>query len=177
MKDLPRNENAGLGLSAHDMRRLADAATEQLIERLEGLRGEAPWRGATRAELEPILREPPPEEGRDAVAVLNRATQDVLPIAARVDHPRFFAFVPSAPTWPGVIADYLAAGFNIFQGTWLGSGGPSQLELVVIDWFRQCVLAIRDGGGLFTSGGSAAISRRLVAARETGGAPSVRRSF
>ncbi len=171
MNDDTRDSQSGLCLSADEMRQLAAAATERLIARLEGLREEVPWRGATRAELEPLLREPPPEEGRDALAVVERATRDVLPIAARVDHPRFFAFVPSAPTWPGVIADYLAAGYNIFQGTWLGSGGPSQLELVVIDWFRQWVGYPETAGGLFTSGGSAAILDALVAAREQAGAP------
>jgi glutamate/tyrosine decarboxylase-like PLP-dependent enzyme len=171
MNDATRDSKSGLCLSADEMRQLAAAATERLIARLEGLREELPWRGAARAELEPLLREPPPEEGRDALAVVERATRDVLPIAARVDHPRFFAFVPSAPTWPGVIADYLAAGYNIFQGTWLGSGGPSQLELVVIDWFRQWVGYPETAGGLFTSGGSAAILDALVAAREQAGAP------
>jgi glutamate/tyrosine decarboxylase-like PLP-dependent enzyme len=161
----------GLTLSADEMRRLADAATHQLIERLEALRGEAPWRGASRATLEPLMREPPPEVGRDPVEVLERATRDVLPVAGRVDHPRFFAFVPSTPTWPGIVADYLAAGFNIFQGTWLGSSGPSQLELVVIDWFRDWVGYPPTAGGLFTSGGSAAILDALVAAREQAGAP------
>jgi glutamate/tyrosine decarboxylase-like PLP-dependent enzyme len=153
------------------MRRLADAATEALLARLAGLRESMPWRGASRAVLEPLLAEAPPEEGRDAVAVLERAVSDVLPVAARVDHPRFLAFVPSAPTWPGVIADYLAAGFNTFQGTWLGSGGPSQVELIVIDWFRQWIGYPDGAGGLFTSGGSAAILDALVAAREQAGNP------
>ena len=153
------------------MRQLADAATNALLMRLEGLRGGAPWHGAKRAVLEPLLREPPPATGRDPQEVLERALRDVLPFAARVDHPRFFAFVPSAPTWPGVVADYLAAGFNIFQGTWLGSGGPSQLELVVIDWIREWVGYPETAGGLFTSGGSAAILDALVAAREHAGAP------
>jgi glutamate/tyrosine decarboxylase-like PLP-dependent enzyme len=164
-------ESPGLGMSAEAMQALAQRATELIIARIEGLRDEAPWRGASRAELEPLLREPPPEQGRDALAVLERAVRDVLPVAARVDHPRFFAFVPSSPTWPGVIADYLAAGFNTFQGTWLGSGGPSALELVVIDWFRQWIGYPASGGGLFTSGGSAAILDALVAAREHHGAP------
>ena len=164
-------DGTGLRLSAEDMRRLADAATTKLIARLEGLREEAPWRGATRSALEALLREAAPEQGQDPLAVLERAVRDVLPVAARVDHPRFFAFVPSAPTWPGVIADYLAAGFNTFQGTWLGSGGPSQLELVVIDWFRQWLGYPETAGGLFTSGGSAAILDALVAAREQAGAP------
>jgi glutamate/tyrosine decarboxylase-like PLP-dependent enzyme len=103
--------------------------------------------------------------------VLERALRDVLPVAARVDHPRFFAFVPSAPTWPGVVADFLGAGFNTFQGTWLGSGGPSQLELVVTDWFREWLGYPAGAGGLFTSGGSAASLDALVAAREHAGAP------
>ena len=171
MVDRSRPEDGGLELSADEMRRLADSATKRLIERLEHLRQDVPWRGATRAELEPRLSEPAPEHGRDPVTVLEQAVRDVLPIAARVDHPRFFAFVPSAPTWPGVVADYLAAGFNTFQGTWLGSGGPSQVELVVIDWIRQWVGYPESAGGLFTSGGSAAILDALVAAREHAGAP------
>lgn len=164
-------ESPGLGMSAEAMQELAQRATELIVARVASLRTEAPWRGASRAVLEPLLREPAPEMGCDPLAVLERAVRDVLPVAARVDHPRFFAFVPSAPTWPGVIADYLAAGFNTFQGTWLGSGGPSQLELVVIDWFRQWVGYPETGGGLFTSGGSAAILDALVAAREQAGAP------
>ena len=171
MSDESQGDPYGLAMTAEEMRRLAEAATARLIGRLEGLRDERPWRGAPRSELEPLLREPPPEEGRDPVAVLERAVRDVLPVAARVDHPRFLAFVPSAPTWPGVIADYLAAGYNTFQGTWLGSGGPSALELVVIDWFRQWIGYPEGAGGLFTSGGSAAILDALVAAREHHGAP------
>lgn len=162
---------AELTLPPEVMRELGEAALEAVLERLATLPSQAPWRGATRAEMEPLLREPPPEEGRDPRAVLERAVRDVLPVAARVDHPRFFAFVPSSPTWPGIVADLLGAGFNTFQGTWLGSGGPSQVELVVTDWFRAWVGYPDGAGGLFTSGGSAASLDAMVAARERAGAP------
>ena len=171
MQDRSQEDGAGLLLSPADMRRLADAATERLMQRLEGLRASAPWRGATRAVLEPLLARAAARAGARPGCRARARGADVLPVAARVDHPRFLAFVPSAPTWPGVIADYLASGFNIFQGTWLGSGGPSQLELVVIDWFRRWVGYPESAGGLFTSGGSAAILDALVAAREQAGAP------
>jgi len=69
------------------------------------------------------------------------------------------------------MADFLAAGFNTFQGTWLGSGGPSQLELVVVDWVREWLGYPEGAGGLFTSGGSAASLDALVVAREEAGAP------
>ena len=89
----------------------------------------------------------------------------------RLDHPRCFGFVPSSPTWPGVLADFMAAGFNINQCTWLTSSGPGQVELIVIDWFRRWLGYPEGAGGLFTSGGSVAMVDALVAAREAAGNP------
>ncbi len=168
MEDAPRSE---LQLSPERMHELASLASRLLIERIEGLPGEPAWRGGSRAELEALMREDPPEEGRPAEEVLERAVRDILPVAGRTDHPRFFAFVPSQPTWPGILADFLVAGHNTFQGTWLGASGPSQLEVVVIDWFRDWIGYPEGAGGLFTSGGSAASLDAFVAAREAAGAP------
>jgi glutamate/tyrosine decarboxylase-like PLP-dependent enzyme len=123
-------------------------------------------------ELESILGETAPEDGGDPDAVLTRVIEDVLPCAGRIDHPRFFAFIPSSPTWPSVLGDFLSTGYNVFQGTWLESAGPSQLELVVMDWFREWLGLPDTGGGLLTSGGSAANLMALVTAREWAGSPS-----
>jgi glutamate/tyrosine decarboxylase-like PLP-dependent enzyme len=160
-----------LELAPERMIELAALASRLIVERLERLPDEPAWRGGSRAELEALMREAPPEEGRPAEEVLERAARDILPVAGRVDHPRFFAFVPSSATWPGVLADYMAAGHNIFQGTWLGASGPSQLEVVVLDWFRDWLGYPETAGGLFTSGGSAASLDAFVAAREAAGAP------
>ena len=149
----------------------AQRAAELVIERIQNLPEEPAWRGGSRSELEAIMREEPPEEGRPSHEVIERAAHEILPIAGRVDHPRFFAFVPSSPAWPGVLADFMAAGHNIFQGTWLGASGPSMLEVVVMDWFRSWIGYPETAGGLFTSGGSAASLDGFVAAREAAGAP------
>lgn len=160
-----------LAMGRQEMLDSALEAARIVVDRIVGLPDQAAWKGASRGELEKLLREPPPEEGRPLGDVMERAAQDILSTAGRVDHPRFFAFVPSSPTWPGVLADFMSAGFNIFQGTWLGSSGPSQLELVVTDWFKDWLGYPETAGGLFTSGGSAASLDALVAAREAAGAP------
>ena len=160
-----------LQMSPDQMLDLARRAAELVVQRIHELPGEAAWRGGSRSELEPLMREDPPEEGRPAMEVLERAAREILPVAGRVDHPRFFAFVPSSPTWPGVLADFMAAGHNILQGTWLGASGPSQLEVVVLDWFRDWIGYPETAGGLFTSGGSAASLDGFVAAREAAGHP------
>jgi glutamate/tyrosine decarboxylase-like PLP-dependent enzyme len=160
-----------LELPPEEMRRLGHQVVDLLVDRWTNLRDGPAWQFGTRQELEPLLWGPPPEEGRDPDSVVRQVVEAVLPKAGRIDHPRFFAFIPSSPTWPSVLGDFLATGFNVFQGTWLESAGPSQLELVVMDWFRDWLGFPAGGGGVLTSGGSAANLCALVAAREWAGNP------
>ena len=160
-----------LQMSPELMRDLARKAAEILVERNERLPGEDAWEGDFRQGLEEELLKDPPEDGRPAAEVLEQVAREVLPFATRLDHPRCFAFIPSSPTWPSVLADFMAAGYNINTVTWLVASGPSQLELVVIDWFRRWLDYPESAGGLFTSGGAAASLDALVAAREAAGHP------
>ena len=160
-----------LRMAPEEMLDLARRAAELLVERSENLAGEGAWDGDFQNELEKQLMEAPPEEGRPAMDVLERAAREILPLTGRIDHPRFFGFIPSSPTWPGVLADFMAAGYSINAATWVLASGPSQLELVVIDWFRRWIGYPEGAGGLFTSGGSAASLDAFVAAREAAGHP------
>ena len=150
---------------------LARRTAELLVERIEGLSGETAWDGEFKQALDHQLMSEPPEEGRPPIEVIEQAAREILPFAARLDHPRCFGFVPSSPTWPGVLADFMASAFNINAFTWLGASGPSQVELAVIDWFRRWIGYPESAGGLLTSGGSAASVDAFVAAREAAGHP------
>ena len=161
----------GLQMPPEAMLELAQRTAELIVERIESLPEESAWEGDFRQELEARLGEDPPENGRPAAEVLEHAARQILPVAARIDHPRFFGFIPSSPTWPGVLADFMVAGYHVNQCTWLTSSGPSQLELVVLDWVRRWVGYPETAGGLFTSGGSAASVDAFVAAREEAGHP------
>lgn len=158
-------EHDRLELDAEAMRRSGYQVVDLLVDRIAGLDRQPVWRGAARAALEASLREPAPARGVGLEQALRRLTLDVLPFAARVDHARFLAFVPGSPTWPAILADLLASGYNIFQGTWLASSGPSQVELVVIDWFREWLDLPAGAAGLFLSGGSAATLTAIACAR------------
>ena len=171
--ELPSDaEVAGdLQMSRAQMLDLGQRALELVVERIEGLPGENAWDGEFRLVLEEQLLEDPPEDGRPAAEVIERAARDALPFALRLDHPRSFGFIPSSPTWPGLVADFIASGYHVNQCTWLVASGPSQPELVVIDWFKRWIGYPEGAGGLFTSGGSAASVDAFVAAREAAGHP------
>ena len=153
------------------MRKLASEATEVLINRIGSMESSKAWDGEFREILERELGGPPPENGRVAEEVLNQIVQGVLPYGAQLDHSRFFGFIPSSPTWPGIIADFLASGFNANTCSWLVSSGTSQLELVVLDWIRDWIGYPETASGLLTSGGSSASVEAIVTARDAAGHP------
>lgn len=155
----------GLVFDETEMRQLGYEAVDLIVKRWSNLHKDVAWRGADRKEMEMLFRETAPEEGTPSAEILDCAVNQIMQYAGRIDHPRFFAFVPSSPTWPTLIADMLVSGFNVFQGTWLESAGPSQIELVVLDWFREWIGFPSTAGGVFTSGGSAANLCALVTAR------------
>jgi glutamate/tyrosine decarboxylase-like PLP-dependent enzyme len=138
---------------------------DALVEREAALEAGPAWQGATRASLEALLREPPPLNAQPFESILHQLIDDVLPWRARVDHPRFLAFVPGSPTWPGVLADFIASGFNVFQGSWIGGSGASEVEIIVLDWFKEWIGYPAEAAGLFLSGGSAANLTALACAR------------
>ena len=65
----------------------------------------------------------------------------------------------------------MASAYSINACSWLVASGPTQLELVVLDWFRRWLGYPEGTGGLFTSGGSAASLEAITTAREAAGHP------
>jgi glutamate/tyrosine decarboxylase-like PLP-dependent enzyme len=160
-----RIDGASLDLDPELMRRAGYQVVDWIVERLQNLRANPIGRELGRAETESLLREPMPEEGRPFDAVFAEFTEKVAPNAFCLDHPRFFAFIPSAPNFVSILADALAAGANVFAGSWVESSGPSQVELVVMDWFKGMLGLPETTAGLLVSGGSVASLTALAIAR------------
>ncbi len=154
-----------LELRPDQMRELGHRVVDMLLARFVSLRDQPAHRMGQRAALEAALREPAPEQGADALAVLDRLSSDVFPHLGRLDHPRFFAFVPSPGNFVSVMADALASGFNVFAGSWLEGSAAAELELVVVDWLRDLCGLPESAGGLLVSGGSVANLTALAVAR------------
>jgi aromatic-L-amino-acid/L-tryptophan decarboxylase len=147
-------------------RRLGYRAVDAIVERIGELPGLPVGAPAGREQMEARLREPLPEHGSDPELVLDTVLRDVLAPGLRIDHPRFFAFVPGPSNPVGVLADALAAGANVFAGTWLGSPGAAMVETVVLDWLRDICGLPATTEGLFVSGGSMANLTALAVALE-----------
>jgi glutamate/tyrosine decarboxylase-like PLP-dependent enzyme len=154
------------------MRRAGYATVDALVARLADPGADPVLRRADAAQMRSRLGGPPPEQPGDYSAVLERVIADVLPYAARTDHPGYLAFIPNFTTWPAALAELTAASANPYCGAWMESAGPAQVELEVIDWFRTWLGLPTSTAGVLVSGGSAANLTALLVAREAAGGPS-----
>ena len=116
--------------------------------------------------LDAILHEPLPKAATPWREVLEQFDRQVVDATNHVDHPRFFAYIPLANNFVSVMADTLAAGYNIFNAVWLQGAGAAQVERLTVDWLRQIFGFTPEAGGTFVSGGSVANLTALAVARQ-----------
>jgi glutamate/tyrosine decarboxylase-like PLP-dependent enzyme len=155
-----------LEMTSTEMRRLGHGVVESIIRHFDTLPERPVVNCTDRDELERTLGGPPPEGGMGLEELLGEFETKVAPHMSHVDHPRMFGFIPSAGTFVGAMGDALAAGYNIYAGTWIEGSAAQQLELTVVDWFRRWLGMPETAGGTLVSGGSVANLTGLILARE-----------
>ena len=153
-----------LSMSREEMRRTGYAVVDILTDWVN--QPDPVIRRATPDRMAKLLRIPCPERGLGMDEVLQRLVQDVFPFASKVGHPGYFAYIPGSTTWPAALAEFMTNVANVYCGSWMEAAGPSQLELTVLDWFRQWIGMPEGTDGILLSGGSAANLTALAAARE-----------
>jgi len=154
-----------LELSPEEMRALGYRVVDLMADHFANLREKRVGTKGDPAVLRPLMRKPPPAKAVSADEIFETMSRDIFSNMMNVGHPRHFAFVPVPSNFVSVMADTLAAGFNVFSGSWLAGSGSVALELAVIDWLRQWCGLPETAGGLFVSGGSMANLTAIVAAR------------
>lgn len=159
-------ERDPLGLTREEIRTLGYATVDLLAQELTDPSIPAMRRGDP-SELRAGLSGPPPDSPRDWDELMTQLAADVLTPMSRLAHPGYFAFIPASSTFPGALGDLIASALDIDVGSWMSAAGPSQIELVVLSWFKDWIGYPADAAGILVSGGSAANITALACARES----------
>jgi aromatic-L-amino-acid/L-tryptophan decarboxylase len=154
-----------LGLGPEAMRALGYRTVDMLVEQLTAVPDGPALRRASPAQMRERLPAPPGEP-RSFEALVHELERDVLPFMSRCDHPGYFAFIPACGTFPAALGDFIASALNIYGGSWMEAAGPSRLELLVLQAFKQWIGYPEQAAGALVSGGSAANMTALACARD-----------
>ncbi len=159
----PRDQ---IKLGADEMREMGYRIIDMLVD-YTGAQAQFPvTRALDHATFEEILSEPIPETGSTWEDVLEQFERHVLTTIDHLDHPRFFAYIPSPSNFVGVMADTLASGYNIFNSLYPLGTGAAIVERATIGWLRKLCGMPEEASGLFVSGGAVANLTGLAVARQ-----------
>ena len=161
-----RNRRGRLEFSPEEMRLMGYRVIDSLIEYYQTRANRPVAEPLDYEALDGILAEKLPYAGENWQDVLEQFQRLVVDTSNRVDHPRFFAYIPLANNFVSVMADALAAGYNVFNAVWLQGPGAAQIERLTVDWLRQIFGFPAGAGGAFVSGGSVANLTGLAVARQ-----------
>ncbi len=93
------------------------------------------------------------------------------------DHPRYLAFIPSAPTESATLFDLVVGASALYGGSWLEGAGAVFAENQALRWLSDLAQFPSSSGGVFVQGGTVGNLSALVAARHSarGKFPGVKR--
>jgi L-2,4-diaminobutyrate decarboxylase len=96
-----------------------------------------------------------------------RWSESIIPNLIAIDHPRYFAFIPHAPTQASVFIDLFVSAASIYGGSWMESSGAVFAENQALAWLAGLAGYPEGAGGAFVPGGTLGNLAALHTARET----------
>jgi glutamate/tyrosine decarboxylase-like PLP-dependent enzyme len=146
-------------------RRAGHGLVDGVADHLAELPSQAVWQPLPDGLRDELLDLPLPECAGTLDDLVATALRDVLPYPMGNGHPAFFGWVNPPPSDAGVLASLAAAAMN--PSVVSGDHADVHLERTVVRWLAELVgFPHAPGGGLLTSGASAATIVCLAGARE-----------
>jgi glutamate/tyrosine decarboxylase-like PLP-dependent enzyme len=106
-------------------------------------------------------------DGLGSTEALRRWREGIIPNVIAVDHPRYLAFIPHAPTQVSVFIDLFVTAASIYAGSWLEASGAVFAENQALEWIARLAGYPDGAGGTFVPGGTLGNLAALHTARET----------
>ncbi len=106
-------------------------------------------------------------EGLGHDEALRRFAEELIPATIAIDHPRYLAFIPHAPTQESLFIDLFVSAASIYGGSWMEASGAVFAENQALDWLAGLAGYPAGAGGTFVPGGTLGNLAALHAARET----------
>jgi aromatic-L-amino-acid/L-tryptophan decarboxylase len=117
-------------------------------------------------DLQRALPAAAPIDGEPFDVILHDVDSLIMGGLSHWQHPRFFGYFPSNGELSSVLGDYLSTGLGVLGLSWQSSPALTELELVVLDWFRQMVGLSTEWRGVMQDTASTATLVALLCARE-----------
>ncbi len=110
-----------------------------------------------------------PEQGESFDAILGDFREQIVPGMTHWGHPGWFAYFPSNASPVSILGEFLTAGLGAQCMSWVTSPAATELEQVVMEWYRQLLALPDDFTGVIQDTASSATLVAFLTARQRAG--------
>ena len=144
-----------------------ELANEILAYSLERLKSDPPLDGPrTAADLFAEVGNTITKRGLGGRAALGVFTEVLAKACISTDHPRYLAYIPSAPSEYASLFDLVVGASALYGGSWQEGAGAVFAENQALRWLSDLAGLPESAGGVFVQGGTIGNLSALVTARE-----------
>ncbi|XP_069469512.1 aromatic-L-amino-acid decarboxylase [Ambystoma mexicanum] len=123
--------------------------------------------------LRPMIPDSAPEVPETFEAIMKDVERVIMPGVTHWHSPFFFAYFPTANSYPAILADMLSDAIGCIGFSWTASPACTELETVMLDWLGKMINLPEeflagsngDGGGVIQGTASEATLMVLLAAK------------
>lgn len=122
--------------------------------------------------LKDLIPADPPQDGESFEEIKKDFVEKILPNVTHWQSGKFFAYFPSAASYPSLLGDMLADMLSGTTFSWYANPPGTELETISVDWLGKLMnlpegfLSHTAGGGCIQTSSSDAVLVAMIAARE-----------
>ena len=153
-------------MTPEEFRRHGHQLVDWLADYLDRVK-DHPVQPVTRpGEVKALLPLEPPEEAEPFESIVADLDRVITPHLTYWRHPRFFGYFPANSLPAGALADLVSTGLGVLGLSWQASPALTEVEEVVVDWFRALVGLSSAWSGVINDTASTSTLVALICARE-----------
>lgn len=160
-------------MDASEFRRRGREMVDYIADYIEGIEGRQVYPDVEPGYLRPLIPSCAPQEPDTYEDIMKDVEKIIMPGVTHWHSPRFFAYFPTASSYPAMLADMLCGAIGCIGFSWAASPACTELETVMLDWLGK-MLQLPEaflaetagaGGGVIQGSASEATLMALLAAR------------
>lgn len=160
-------------MDAKEFRQRGKEMVDYVADYIEGIEGRQVYPDVEPGYLRPLIPNTAPQEPETFEAIIKDVERIIMPGVTHWHSPYFFAYFPTASSYPAMLADMLCGAIGCIGFSWAASPACTELETVMMDWLGKMLqlpeafLAGKagGGGGVIQGSASEATLVALLAAR------------
>ena len=154
------------GMDPEEFRKLGKEVVDWMADYLNNAEQYPVFSQVKPGDIKKLLPAAPPASAEKMETILADFHRIILPGITHWNHPGFLAYFANSASAHGILAEMLATALNVNGMLWRTSPSATELEEVVLDWFRQMLGLSSEFRGVIIDTASVSTLVALTAARE-----------